>query len=446
MSRTISQLWMTKLVRLATTSFVILVSLCVWRPDPVDAQNCASEYAIKDGETLALIAARTYGNPAQWTIIFYANQDRLGPNGSLLQPGLSIRLPCIGGSAQTQPAAPATAAAPQVPGPGENFIISTIVRRLEVLTADNYQPYTGRSLEGGGMLTQVLSSALDLIKGESKGRFDYGISWVNDWAAHLNPLLLTRAFDIGYPWARPECEVAATLDAGSQLRCNKFFFSDPMHEIVTSLFVRENSPIKSLRNEEIHGTSLCRPTGYPLHELDRAGRNWVKDGKITLIRPATVDECFRLMDNGTIDGVVMSELVARTSIASLGLTDRVRVIDQPIALTTLHVLIAKTHPNARTILYYVNSSLAKLRENGDYERIVERHLTRFWESQSNLPNPALAATPATAPKPAAPAAPAVGTTPAATAPAAATPASKDAPAPASPAPAPTSTAKSEPAR
>ncbi len=314
------------------------------------AQTCGTDYAIKDGETLAQIAARTYGNPSQWTIIFYANQDRLGPNGSLLTPGLAIRLPCIGGSAQAQPAAPNTAAAPQAPNPGEAFIISTIVRRLEILTADNYQPYTGRALEGGGMLTQVLSSALDLIKEESKGRFDYGISWVNDWAAHLNPLLITRAFDIGFPWARPECEVASTLDAGSQMRCQKFFFSDPMYEVVTNLFVRENSKIKTLRNEEIHGTSLCRPTGYPVHELDRAGRNWAKDGKITLIRPSSVDECFRLLDNGTVDGVVMSELVGRASIASLGMVDRVRVVDQPVALTTLHVLISKTHPHARTIL------------------------------------------------------------------------------------------------
>ncbi len=400
--------------------------LSLGRPDVAGAQTCGTDYAIKDGETLAQIAARTYGNPAQWTIIFYANQDRLGPNGSLLMPGLAIRLPCIGGQTQLQPAAPAPAAISPTPNPGESFIISSIVRKLEILTADNYQPYTGRALEGGGMLTQVVSAALDLIKEESKGRFDYSISWVNDWAAHLNPLLLTRAFDVGFPWARPECEVAATLDAGSQLRCQKFFFSDPLYEVVTNLFVRENSRIKSLRNEEIHGTSLCRPTGYPLHDLDRAGRNWAKEGKITVIRPGSVDECFRLLDAGTVDGVVMSELVGRTSINSLGMADRIRVVDQPVALTPLHVIIAKTHPHARTILYYVNASLAKLRESGEYEKIVERHLARFWEAQASPPNPAIAATPATAPKPAAPAA---ASTPAPS-PASVSPSSTPAPSPA----------------
>ena len=60
----------------------------------------------------------------------------------------------------------------------------------------------------------------------------------------------------------------------------------------------------------------------------------MKDGKVTLIRPPTVDECFRLLDNGTVDGVVEAELVGRASMTSLGLGDKVRMIDQPVALTT----------------------------------------------------------------------------------------------------------------
>ena len=186
----------------------VVAVVVVLRSTVAVAQTCGTDYTIKEGETLAQIAARVYGNPAQWTVIFYANQDRLGTNVSLLVPGLALRLPCIGGVQQAQPMPPiATTPAQTTTSSSETaFIISSLLRRVEFLTADGFAPYTGRSLESGGMLTQVIVSAMGLIKEDAKGRFDYGVSWVNDWAAHLNPLLLTRAFDVGFPWARPDCE------------------------------------------------------------------------------------------------------------------------------------------------------------------------------------------------------------------------------------------------
>src|SRR5262249_2221030 len=133
------------------------------------------------------------------------------------------------------------------------FDMSSLVRRVEFLTADGYSPYTGRSLEGGGMLTQVIGAAMGLVKEEMKGRFDYSISWVNDWTAHLNPLRTTQAFDAGFPWARGDCDGGPRLDASSQLRCERFFFSDALTQVATYVFVRDNSRIRTLSNEDIAG-------------------------------------------------------------------------------------------------------------------------------------------------------------------------------------------------
>lgn len=383
-------------------SVLVVVAVAdISQPTTTTAQTCGTEYKIKEGETLAQIAARVYGNPTQWTVIFYANQDRLGTNASLLVPGLAIALPCIGGaSQQSQPPVQSATTPAQPPASGDSpIMISTLVRRIEFLTADGYSPFTGRAIEGGGMLTEVISSAMGVVKHESRGRFDFGISWVNDWAAHLNPLLLTRAFDVGFPWARPDCDSGLDLDATSQFRCRRFFFSDPLYEVITSLFVRNNSPITTLQNEKIAGVTLCLPAGQPAYELDQGGRNWVKDGKVTLMRPPTVDECFRLLDNGTVEGVVATEFAGRASTISLGIADKIRVLNQPVALTTLHVVISKSHPHARTILYYMNASLEKLRESGDYDTIIERHLARFWEAQqAGTPSPAIGSTPAVQPK------------------------------------------------
>src|SRR5262245_17744089 len=386
-----SMAWLASERSRSLRNLIFAVLLGALGPNVAIAQTCGTEYTIKEGETLAQIASHVYGNPAQWTVIFYANQDRLGDNVSMLVPGLALRLPCIGG-AQAPGALPPAATTPARAPAEQGFMISSLVRRVEFLTADGFAPYTGRYLEGGGMLTHVINSAMGQIKEETKGRFDYSVSWVNDWGAHLNPLLLTRAFDVGFPWARPDCE-AGNLDQRSQFSCQRFFFSDPLYEEITGLFVPANSSIRSLRREEMAGKSVCRPAGYPIHELDKGGRNWVKDSIVTLMRPPSVDECFRLLDNGTVDAVAEAELAGRASIVSLGLGDKVRMIDQPLALTTYHALISKSHPHARTMLYYVNSSLEKLRERGEYDRIIERHLARFWEAQSG-PSAVMGTTPA----------------------------------------------------
>src|SRR5688572_4045435 len=140
--------WLTRLLTVSALGAGIAGYL---RPDAADAQTCGTEHTVKDGETLAQIAARTYGNPTQWTVIFYANQDRLGGNISLLVPGLNLRLPCIGG-AQPAPAAalpsaptPAVSAPPssaaQAPRSEPSFVISALLNRVEFLTADGFAPY-----------------------------------------------------------------------------------------------------------------------------------------------------------------------------------------------------------------------------------------------------------------------------------------------------------------
>ena len=114
-----------------------------------------------------------------------------------------------------------------------------------------------------------------------------------------------------------------------------------------------------------------------------------------MIRPADMDECFRLLDSATVDGVIATEMQGLSTAASVGLRDRVRGINEPLGLDTLHVVVSKTHPFARTMLYYVNAGLKRVRETGEFERIVERHLQRFWTAQEAIPNATIADAPAT---------------------------------------------------
>jgi polar amino acid transport system substrate-binding protein len=344
------------------------------------AQTCGADYTLKPGDTLADIARTVYGNPSQWNIIYYANQDRLGENATLLVPGFSLKIPCLAGTGKPAAAAPVETppAGAQPAAETAPFQLSSMLGRIEFLTAEGYAPFTGRDLPQGGMLIDLLQSAMNLIKEQAKGAFDYRVSWVNDWSAHLNPLLITRALDAGIPWSKPDCNRPESLGKADQYICQKFFFSDPLYESVTVLFVRNDGSFNFERDEQVVGKTLCRTKGWSTFDLDKDGRNWVKDGKITLMQPQRAEDCFRLLDEGTVDAAVIAELTGLAVAKAMGMGDRVHAAGRPINIETMHVIIAKTHPNSRTVLYYVNNSLARLKETGAYDAITAKHLEQFW--------------------------------------------------------------------
>ncbi len=337
----------------------------------LNAQTCGSDYVIKEGESLADIAARVYGDPSRWTLIFWANQEGTAAGGSPIRPGSSIRIPCLGAK---QPGGTS-----REPGGGNTLF--SVVRKIEFLTADGFPPFTDRSLPNGGVITHLVSASMDLMKEHVAGSFNYRMSWVNDRAAHVNSLLVTPAFDAGFPWLKPDCDHAADFSQDVVESCRNFLFSDPIYEIFTALFVRSNSPIMFASDDEIVGKTLCQPAGYSTYELDKGGRNWVKDNKVILLRPQTIEECFRLLDSGAVNAVVTADLTGKAVAATLRLSDRVKALPRPVAIGTLHVIVPKAHPHAATVIYYINAAVAKLKESGEYDRIVDSHLSRFWTTQ-----------------------------------------------------------------
>jgi len=74
------------------------------------AQTCGADYTVQEGDSLATIATHAYGKSTQWSVIFYANQDRMGSGNALLVPGLAIRIPCLDGNQAKLPDAAAAEA------------------------------------------------------------------------------------------------------------------------------------------------------------------------------------------------------------------------------------------------------------------------------------------------------------------------------------------------
>lgn len=344
------------------------------------AVTCGQKYTVKEDDTLNSLAQEAYGRANKWTLIFYANQKQFG-NAPLLVPGNQLNIPCIKAPEEVaiEPAGANSTASIRTADPS-TIEVSRLKGDLQVLTAGDYQPFTDQALPGGGMITDIVDTALKTLQKEAGGP-GFQISWVNDWSSHLNPLLVRKTFDMGFPWFKPNCAEYDQLDEPARFRCDKFFFSKPVFEILVLFFTMNDSKFQFATDADVEGKRLCRPAGYFTFDLDKSGRNWVKQEKIILIRPQSVEECFQMLERGEVDTVTINEFTGRAAVKKLNMGKLIRVIERPVSLLNLHVIIAKTHPRARTYLHYINSSLTYLRASGAYDAIVDKHLSRFWGAQ-----------------------------------------------------------------
>jgi len=394
---------------------------------PALAQSCGEEYLITSGESLSRIAGRVYGDTQKWSLIYNANLKVIGENPNLILIGQSIRIPCLAEKAAIEPAATSTAdsasadsesnntenTAPEDASEETNSPSDTVDAEsaetttksttsdgettaqksestdeadadtetsstantgdaIRLLTGGDYAPFTDQNLEKGGMITDMVVSAFE----NNPIKPAYQLDWNDDWSVHLDPLLTTHEYDMGFPWFQPDCK--ATPD---EFRCQNFNFSNPVFQILGLLFTHKERPLVFETDEDIAGAVLCRPAGYYTHDLEKDGRKWVTNEVITLKQPATIKECFDMLVAGTIDAVALNEFTGRSAVSKLSLKDQVVALEgRPLSFESVHVVVHKDHPRAQELLDTLNDSLTELQLSSAYNDILDTHFRNFWST------------------------------------------------------------------
>ena len=119
--------------------------------------------------------------------------------------------------------------------------------RVRLLTAGDYAPFTDKNVLNGGLITEIVDAAMV----SATGKEGYDIHWVNDWAAHLDPLLTYSMLDMGFPWFQPDCK-----QNPDRYRCANFHFSEPMFEMLILLFTDRNRPLNFTQDSDIEENAL----------------------------------------------------------------------------------------------------------------------------------------------------------------------------------------------
>jgi len=174
---------------------------------------------------------------------------------------------------------------------------------------------------------------------------------------------------VGY--TKPKCDAFDDLGEESQLRCTVLDWSEPLYEEVIAYHSLTEQPTLN-QHSELFGKRICRPDGYTTADMDTAG---VKAPAVTMVRPERPKDCLNALIEGEVDFAALATDVAQGLTKKIGIDSQIKIHESLSHVSTVHVVIAKTHPQAQNMIRVVDNGLGKLKDSGEWFNIVRTHMS-----------------------------------------------------------------------
>ena len=81
-------------------ALVLAMVLLAAAPALAQESGANDEVTVQSGDTLSGIAGEVFGDPERWTVLYEANQNRIGDSADLIYPGQVLRVPEVGREAE----------------------------------------------------------------------------------------------------------------------------------------------------------------------------------------------------------------------------------------------------------------------------------------------------------------------------------------------------------
>ncbi|WP_025897994.1 substrate-binding periplasmic protein [Sneathiella glossodoripedis] len=227
--------------------------------------------------------------------------------------------------------------------------------KLNLVTGNDYLPFTDESLPDGGMHTKIVRRVMELEGIPHSITF---LPWKRGYE-----LTLSTTYDATFPYSL------------TKERAKSFVYSDPIYAISNVGFVRENSDLRKSELSEVKGRTLCSPLGY-------AVPGWLGDAikkqEVKVLSPVSLKQCFQMLKEGRVDFVHANrEQGSLDSAAYTKGMEPFRIMDGSFSDVFNHLIISREHMDVDMIMRRFNRGLKALKDSGEYEMIVQTYRQEF---------------------------------------------------------------------
>ncbi|MFV3129433.1 substrate-binding periplasmic protein [Niveispirillum sp. KHB5.9] len=213
---------------------------------------------------------------------------------------------------------------------------------LKLVTGSDYAPYVDDRLPGGGPITQLVRQVFT--------RIGHPVTLtIEPWRRGYEGLLAHR-YDASFPYIRTE------------QRTREMLFSDPIVAVRQHLVVAIGNEQAAMATGWMKGRRVCAAVGYGLPPwLDML----IQQGDVLRVTPTQQRSCLSMIVAGRADFMVEDDRIATARRAEAAEREKLATVPGPAASeATLHLIVARDHPDAQQILDGFNQGLAQLRADG----------------------------------------------------------------------------------
>lgn len=312
--------------------YVFAISVLLGPPGFAQDQT----YTVRPGDSLSRIAENFYGDSGNWLPILNANRDQVRRGGGLIFVGTQLRIPDLNDTTVQ----------------GSLFEQETAEGNpvLDIVTGNDYAPFTDRDLPEGGMFTEIAKVAFA--------------------RAGYEPTLEFLPWDYGLRATRKATFIASFPWFDTEERREDLWYSRPVYDVLILAFFRKDDDSEFVDINSFDGKTVCRPEGYFLDDMQEK----IDAGIITHAAPETPEDCFNMLVNSEVDAVSINEITGNGAVSSLGFADRIEPAGTPVAIRSLHIVYPKFHPRTRGIAAQVDAALVEMEGDTTVQQIIERHL------------------------------------------------------------------------
>lgn len=233
------------------------------------------------------------------------------------------------------------------------FSTSSQAEVIRIVTGNDYQPYTNETLPDGGLSTKIVKRVLD------ETGLDYEVSFLT-WSR-------------GIEETRVGARMATFPYLKNPQREKDFLFSDPIHSIANTYFIKKDRLSEFKKQEDVYGKLTCQPKGQ---SYGKVLSTMIEKGLIKTIEAASLADCFKMVQHSRIDFFAWEERTgwyAATEVFGPEVRKHLRTVDFPIGVIPLHLMFTKNQGKSSEVMGQFNKALKKLKENGTIDEIMRTY-------------------------------------------------------------------------